>query len=56
MISGAGAIDEDDILAAITTREYGILQRAAIKADVEKIRRQLEEEVEKTTQLYNDKE
>ncbi len=37
VISGAGAIDEDDILAAITTREYGILQRAAIKADVEKI-------------------
>jgi outer membrane protein insertion porin family len=37
VIKGAGAIDEEDILAAMTTREYGILQRAALKADVERI-------------------
>ena len=36
-IRGARAIDEEDIRAAITTREYSILQRSTLKADVEKI-------------------
>ncbi len=37
LIKGAGAVGEDDIRAAITTREYGVLQRSSLKADVEKI-------------------
>ncbi len=37
-IRGARSITEDDIRAAMTTRQYGILQRSVLKGDVEKIR------------------
>jgi outer membrane protein insertion porin family len=37
LIKGGGAVGEDDIRAAITTREYGVLQRSSLKADVERI-------------------
>ncbi len=37
VVKGAEAIDEDDVRAAITTREFGILQRTALKEDVGKI-------------------
>ena len=37
-IRGAKSITEDDIRAAITTRQYSILQRSVLQEDVEKIR------------------
>ena len=37
-IRGSRSITEDDIRAAMTTRQYGILQRSVLKGDVEKIR------------------
>jgi outer membrane protein insertion porin family len=37
-IRGARSITEDDIRAAMTTRQYGILQRSVLKGDVEKVR------------------
>ena len=37
-VRGARSITEDDIRAAMTTRQYGILQRSVLKGDVEKIR------------------
>ncbi|NIR16825.1 MAG: outer membrane protein assembly factor BamA, partial [Desulfobacterales bacterium] len=37
-IRGSRSITEDDIRAAMTTRQYGILQRSVLKEDVEKIR------------------
>ena len=37
-IRGAKVISKEDVEAAITTRQYSILQRTALKEDVEKIR------------------
>ena len=37
-IRGARAVPEDDVRAAMTTRQYSILQRSVLKGDVEKIR------------------
>jgi outer membrane protein insertion porin family len=37
-IHGSQAISKEDIQAAITTRQYSILQRSVLKEDVEKIR------------------
>ena len=37
-IRGSRSVTEDDIRAAMTTRQYGILQRSVLKGDVEKIR------------------
>ena len=37
-IRGAKVIPEEDLQAAMTTRQYGILQRSVLKEDVEKIR------------------
>jgi outer membrane protein insertion porin family len=36
-IHGNSVIDEEDLLAAISTREYSILQQSALKADVERM-------------------
>jgi outer membrane protein insertion porin family len=37
-IKGAKVINKEDLQAAMTTRQYGILQRSVLKEDVEKIR------------------
>ena len=37
-IRGSRSITEDDVRAAMTTRQYGILQNSVLKGDVEKIR------------------